>query len=167
VPCLSGASAKSTPLVKEVLARCSLPLTFKGDALVKKMLSCASGLLAGGLLLASTSGELVKDPWAAGSLFLAGASGLLDEECLVLVHPQIVWPPFNPCMRGPHEREPHEEWAPHIPAAAIRQPVGLCGWPVDTILRKEAVNQRWPGGCSFCSSRTTTRGRVGEAANVS
>ena len=70
-------------------------------------------------------------------------------------------------MRGPHERKPHEEWAPHIPAAAIRQPVGLCGWPVDAILCREVVNQRWPGGCSFCSSRTTTRERVGEAANVS
>ena len=90
VPCLSGASAKSPPLLKEVLTTCSLPLTFGGGALVKKMLSCVSGLLAGSLLLASTSGMLVKDPLAAGSLFLAGASGLLDEECLVLVHPQIV-----------------------------------------------------------------------------
>jgi hypothetical protein len=76
VPCLSGASAKSPPLLKEVLATCSLPLTFGGGALVKKMLSCVSGLLAGSLLLASTSGVLVKDP--------------LAEECLVLVHPQIV-----------------------------------------------------------------------------
>jgi hypothetical protein len=88
--CLSGASKTSSLLVKEVLAMCSLPLTFKGDALVKKTLSCASGLLAVGLLLASTSGVLVKEPLVAGSLFLAGASGLLDEECLVLVPPQIV-----------------------------------------------------------------------------
>ena len=132
VPCLSGASAKSPPLLKEVLATCSLPLTFGGGALVKKMLSCVSGLLAGSLLLASTSGVLVKDP--------------LAEECLVLVHPQIVWPTFNPCMRGPHERKPHEEWAPHIPAAAIRQPLGLRGWLVDANLRCEAVDQRRPGG---------------------
>ena len=69
---------------------CSLPLTFEGDALMKKTLGCASGLLAGGLLLASTSDVLVKEPLAAGSLFLAGTSGLLDEECLILVRPQIV-----------------------------------------------------------------------------
>jgi hypothetical protein len=69
---------------------CSLPLTFEGGALVKKTLSCASGLLAGGLLLASTSGVLVEEPLAVGSLVLAGASCLLGEECLVLVPPQIV-----------------------------------------------------------------------------
>jgi hypothetical protein len=43
---------------------CSLPLTFKGGVLVKKTLSCASGLLAGGLLLASTSGVLFEEPLA-------------------------------------------------------------------------------------------------------
>jgi hypothetical protein len=51
LPCLSDASVTSRLLVKEALATCSLPLTFKGGALVKKTLSCASGLLAGGLLL--------------------------------------------------------------------------------------------------------------------
>ncbi len=61
-----------------------------GGALVKKTLSCAKGLLAGGLLLASTSGVLVEAPLAAGLLFLAGASGLLDKECLILVRPQII-----------------------------------------------------------------------------
>ena len=71
------------------MATCSLPLKFEGGALVKKMLSCASGLLVG-LLLACTSGVLVKEPMAAGSLFLAGVSGLLNKECLVLVRPQIV-----------------------------------------------------------------------------
>ena len=69
---------------------CSLPLTFEGGALVKQTFSCASGLLAGSLLLASTSGVLVEEPLVVGSLVLAGASGLLDEECLVLVPPQIV-----------------------------------------------------------------------------
>ncbi len=70
---------------------CSLPLLmFECGTFLNKTLSCASGLLAGGLLLASTSGVLVEDPLVAGSLFLAGASGLLDEECLVLVLPQIV-----------------------------------------------------------------------------
>ena len=69
---------------------CSLPLTFEGSALVKKTLSCASGLLAGSLLLVSTSGVLVEEPLVVGSLVLAGASGLLDEECLVLITPQIV-----------------------------------------------------------------------------
>jgi hypothetical protein len=99
LPCLSGATAKSTPLVKEALATCSLHLTFEGGALVKKTLSCASRLLAGGLLLASTSGVLVEELLAAGSLLagmssssllagasgsslLAGASGLLVEELL-------------------------------------------------------------------------------------
>ena len=92
LPCLSDASATSRLLVKEALATCSLPLTsFKGDAFVKKMLSCASGLLAGGLLLlACTNSVLVEEPLAVCSLFLAGASGLLNEECLVLVRPQIV-----------------------------------------------------------------------------
>jgi hypothetical protein len=65
-------------------------LTFEGGVLLNKTLSCASGLLAGGLLLASMSGVLVEDPLVAGSLFLAGVSGLLDEECLVLVLLQIV-----------------------------------------------------------------------------
>jgi hypothetical protein len=99
LPCLSDASAKSTPLVKEVLATCSLHLTFEGGALVKKTLSFASRLLAGGLLLASTSGVLVEELLAAGSLLagassssllagasgsslLAGGSGLLVEELL-------------------------------------------------------------------------------------
>jgi len=83
---------KSRLLVKEVLALRSLPLTsFEGGALVKKTLSCASGLLAGGLLLlACTNSMLVEEPLAVGSLFLAGASGLLNEECLVLVRPHIV-----------------------------------------------------------------------------
>jgi len=92
LPCLSDASATSRLLVKEALATCSLPLTsFKGGAFVKKMLSCASGLLAGGLLLlACTNSVLVEEPLAVCSLFLAGASGLLNEECLVLVRPQIV-----------------------------------------------------------------------------
>jgi len=63
--------------------------------------------------------------------------------------------------------EPHEEWAPHVaPSGVIRQPVGLRGWLVEAILRREAVDQRCPGGCSFCSSQTTTRGRVGEAATI-
>ena len=92
LPCLSNASATSRLLVKEALATCSLPLKlFEGGALVKKTLRCTSGLLAGGLLLlACTNSVLVEEPLAAGSLFLAGASGLLNEECLVLVRPQIV-----------------------------------------------------------------------------
>ncbi len=57
---------------------------------MKKTLSCASGLLAGSLLLASTSSVLVKELVVVISLVLAGASGLLDEECLVLVPPKIV-----------------------------------------------------------------------------
>jgi len=86
LPCLSDASAMSRLLVKEALATCSLPLTFVGGALVKKTLSCASGLLAGGLLLlACTNSMLVEEPLAVGSLFLAGASSLLNKECLVLV----------------------------------------------------------------------------------
>ncbi len=90
LPCLSDASATSRLLVKEALATCSLPLTFEGGAFVKKTLSYASGLLAGGLLLACTNSVHVEEPLAVGSLFLAGASGLLDKECLVLVRPQIV-----------------------------------------------------------------------------
>ncbi len=158
LPCLSGASATSSLLVEEALATCSLHLTFMGGALVKKMMSSAKGLLAGGLLLASTSGVLVKEPLAAGSLFLAGASGLLDEECLILIRPQIVDDRLSIPVC------PHEEWAPHIPAAAIRQTGGLHGWLVDAILCHEAVDQRWWGGCSIRSSRTTTLGHVGEAA---
>jgi len=62
-------------------------LPFEDGSLVKKTLSCASGLLAGGLLLACTNGVLVEEPLAAGRLFLARASGLLDEEGLVFVRP--------------------------------------------------------------------------------
>jgi len=87
LPRLSIVSATSRLLVKEALATCSLPLMFEGGALVKKMFSCSSGLLVGGLLLACTNSVLVKEPLAVGCLFLAGASGLLDEECLVLVRP--------------------------------------------------------------------------------
>jgi hypothetical protein len=57
---------------------------FKGSALIKKTLSCASSILAGGFLLASMSGMLVEEPLTVGSLFLAGASGLRDEECHML-----------------------------------------------------------------------------------
>jgi hypothetical protein len=77
--------------------------------------------------------------------------------------------PSNPCRHGVREREPHEEWAPHVhvaPVAAIRQPVGLRGWLIDAILRREVVDQRWPGGCSVRSSRTTTLWGVGEAATI-
>ena len=92
LPSLSDASAMSRLLVKEALATCSLPLTsFEGITLVKKTLSCASGLLAGGLLLlVCTNIVLVEEPLTVGSLFLAGAIGLLNEECLILVRPQIV-----------------------------------------------------------------------------
>ncbi len=92
LPCLSDPSAMSRLFVKEVLVACSLPLmSFEGGALLKKTLSCASGLLAGGLLLlACTNSVLVEEPLAVGSLFLASASSLLNEECLVLVRPQIV-----------------------------------------------------------------------------
>ncbi len=77
------------------------------------------------------------------------------------------WPPSIPCRRVAREREPQEEWAPQVaPAAAIRQPVGLCGWLIDASLHHEAVDQRWLGGCSVRSSRTTIRGRVGEAATI-
>ena len=92
LPCLSDASGTSRLLVKEALATCSLSLTsFEGGVLVKKTLSCASGLLAGDLLLlACTNSVLVEEPLVVGSVFLAGASGLLNEECLVLVCPQYV-----------------------------------------------------------------------------
>ena len=67
--CLNGASATSSPLVKGALATCSRFLAGAIGLLVKKAVSCASGLLVGGFPLASMSG---------------------DEECLVLVRPQIV-----------------------------------------------------------------------------
>jgi hypothetical protein len=106
LPCLSDASAMSRLLVKEALAMCSLPLTsFEGGTLVKKT------LVGGLLLLACTNSVLFEEPLAVGSLFLAGASGLLNEECLILVRPQIVDGPSNPCRHGLRERELHEDWA--------------------------------------------------------
>jgi len=90
LPCLSGASETSSLPIKEALAMCSLPLTFKGGVLVKKTLSCTSSLLAGSLPLASASGVFVEEPLVAGILFLAGESSLLDKECLILIPPQIV-----------------------------------------------------------------------------
>jgi len=90
-------SATSRLLVKEALAMCSLPLTFEGSALVKKTLSCVSGLLVGGLLLlACTNSVLIEELLAVGILFLVGACGLLNEECLVLVRPKIVDVPPPP-----------------------------------------------------------------------
>ncbi len=67
LPCLSGASATSSLLVKEALAlvTCSLPILVKKTdvgALVKKTLSCASGLLAG------MSGVLVRPQIVDGRL---------------------------------------------------------------------------------------------------
>ena len=62
LPCLSGASETISLLVKEALAMCGLPLTFEGGALVKKTLSCASGLLAG------MSGVLVRPQIVDGRL---------------------------------------------------------------------------------------------------
>ena len=135
---------------------CSHPLTlFEGGTLVMKTFSCTSGLLAGGLLLlAFTNIVLVNEPLAVGSLFLAGGSGLLNEECLVLVRPQIIDGRLPICRRVPREREPHEEWALRVsPAAAIWQPVGLREWLIDaSILHREAIDQRWPGDCSIRSS---------------
>jgi len=70
LPCLSDMSATSRLLVKEALAMCSLPLTFEGSALVKKTLSCVSGLLVGGLLLlACTNSVLIEELLAVGILF--------------------------------------------------------------------------------------------------
>jgi len=68
LPCLSDASATSRLLVKEALTTCSLPLTFEGGALVKKTLSCVSGLLAGSLLLlAYMNIVLVEEPLVGGA----------------------------------------------------------------------------------------------------
>ena len=201
---------------------CSLHLMFVVGALVQKALSCASGFLAGGLLLQSSRGlasepgkeALVAEPQeddSSGCCLLSAVPerrigdeqspcqrGVGDvqpsnpreedgcrrarEEGVELRErppggherrtrpppPDCQWPPSNPCMCGPHEREPHEEGGPSRAAlvAAIRQPLSLRGWLVEAILRREAVNQRWPGGCSFCCSRTTTRGHVGEAATI-
>ena len=68
----------------------------------------ASGLLAGSLLLASMSGVLVEESLAAGSLFLVGASGLFEEERLVLISPQIIdgrlpTKSVSPMKNGPQE----------------------------------------------------------------
>jgi hypothetical protein len=169
LPCLSGASETSSLLVKEAfLAMCSLPLTFEGGALVKKTLSCTSGLLAGGLLLASTSGVLVKEPLAVGSLVLAGASGLLDEECLVLVPPQIVdhrlpipvgavRASASPMKNGP----PTWLWRHQFGSLLVFADGSLM--PFFVMKRLTNVGR---GGCSVRSSRTTTQGRVGEAATI-
>jgi hypothetical protein len=168
LPCLSGASETSSLLVKEALAMCSLPLTFEGSALVKKTLSCASGLLAGSLLLASTSGVLVEEPLVVGSLVLAGASGLLDEECLVLITPQIddgrlpipvgaVSVSASPMKNGP------PTWLRRQQSGSLL--VFADGSLVPVFVTKRSTNVGG-GGCSVHSSRTTTRGRVGEAATI-
>ena len=146
----------------------SLPLTFEGGALVQKTLSSASGLLAGSLLLASTSGVFVEEPLAAGSLFLAGASGLLDKECLVLIPPQIVDGrlPFpvgafrasaSPKMNGP------PKWLRRQQSGSLLVFADGSLMPFFVMKRLTNVGR---GGCSVCSSRTTTQGRVGEAATI-
>jgi hypothetical protein len=136
---------------------CSLPLTFEGGALMKKTLSCASGLLAGGLLLASTSSVLVEEPLAAGSLFLAGASGLLDEECLVLVPPQIV-DGCLPILVGAVRvsASPMKNGPPTAPTWPLRQQSGSLLVFADGSLMPSFVTKRSTnvggGGCSVCSS---------------
>ncbi len=67
LPCLSGVSATSSLLVKEALVTCSLPILVKKTdvgALMKKTLSCASGLLAG------ISGVLVRPQIIDGRLLI-------------------------------------------------------------------------------------------------
>ena len=85
LPCLSGASATSSLLVKEALATCSL-LTFKGGALVKKTLSGTTGLLVGSLLLVSTSSVLVEEPLAAGTtvemVYVDNDALVSDQPCI-------------------------------------------------------------------------------------
>ena len=167
LPCLlSNASATSRLLVKEALAMCSLPLMFEGGALMKKMWSCVSGLLAGGLLLlACTNSVLFEEPLVVGSLFLAGAGGLLNEECLVLVRPQIVdgcLPIHVGAVRA--SASPMKNGPSGCPRR--QQSGSLLVFANGSLMPAFFVDQRWPGVCSVRSSQTTTQGRVGEAATI-
>ena len=168
LPCLSGASERSSLLVEEALAMCSLPLTFEGGTLVKNTLSCASGLLAGSLLLASTSGVLVEEPLVVGSLLvLAGASGLLDEECLILVPPQIVESRLpipvgavrvsaSPMKNGPPTWLRRQQSGsllvfadgPLMPFFITKQSTNVGGGVVAFVVVEQPLGARW-GGCDL------------------
>ena len=104
----------------------------------------------------------VEEPLAAGSLFLAGASGL------VLVPPQIVDGrlPFpvgafrasaSPKMNGP------PKWLRRQQSGSLLVFADGSLMPFFVMKRLTNVGR---GGCSVCSSRTTTQGRVGEAATI-
>ena len=73
----------------------SLPLPFSlGDALSEEAKALAKG---SSLLLVGTGGLLTEELLAAGSLHVAGASGLLLEYSLIIVLPQCVHGPLpNP-----------------------------------------------------------------------
>ena len=92
----------SCGLVEKLLAAGGLLLVSTSSSLL--LASASSSLLVGSLLLASASSSLflasasssllvgmsglrVEELLAAGILLLASASSLLNEECLVLVHP--------------------------------------------------------------------------------
>ena len=91
----------------------NLPLPFSlGDALSEEAKALAKG---SSLLLVGKGGLLTEELLAAGSLLVAGAgrkrlaSRVLPHNCPPTVRQ---WPPPNPCRRGPHEHEPHEEPPP-------------------------------------------------------
>ncbi len=172
LPCLSDALATSRLLVKVALATCSLPLTFEGSVLVKKTLGCASGLLAGGLLLACTNSVRIKEPLAVGSLFLASASGsfLLDEtEAMVLIRPHFVNGLLPIPVRVVRASASAKKNGP--PQWRQRQQSGSLlvfadGSLMPIFIAKRSTKGVRGGGCSVRSSQTTTLGRVGGAATT-
>ncbi len=132
--CVGYAMATSGLLIEDALATHSL-LAFKGSLFVKKALSGASSLLAGGLL-GFVGGTLVKKVLAGCHL-----------EVVALVLPQFVDHPL-PILVGafrvgasPKKNGPPRQFL----KATGRWPVGLCKVLVGAIPCREGDNQHWLG----------------------
>jgi hypothetical protein len=158
-------------LVDELLAVGSLLLASASSSLLP---ASASILLVDELLatghLAGTSVLLVDELCAASSLLLASAGGLFLDEAMVFVRPHVVDGPLPILVRALRASViPMKNGPPAWPRR--QQSVSLLVFADGSLMpifdtKRPTEGVQGGGGCSVRSSRTTTRGRVGEAATI-
>jgi len=150
-------------LVEELLAAGSLLLASTSSSLL--LASASSSLLAG------MSSLRVEELLAAGILLLVSTSGLFlgETEAMVLVRPQFVDGPLPipvcaVCARASAKKNGPPEWRRRQHSGSLFVFADGSLKPIFFAMRSTKGVRG--GGCSVCSSRTTTRGRVGEAATI-
>ena len=133
--------------------------------LIEELSAVGCLLLASAIsLLSGTSGLPIEELSAAGCLLLASTSGpfLLDEtEAMLLICPHFVDGPLPIPVRAVRVREWHQQQQSGtllVFADGSLKPI--------FIANRSTKGVRGGGVCSFCSSRTTTRGRRGGAATT-